>query len=70
MKPCLSRNDGSICDCTRSPLGILVWLIQSVHFRGGHDLPIIAGHQMVVVYKGLSRVISEFVLQNDQTGCF
>ncbi len=59
-----------IRDCTSSSLGILVRLIQSVHLRGGHGSPIIAWHQIVVVYKGLSGVICQFVLQDDQTGRF
>ena len=66
----LLLNDRSICDRSSSPLGILVWLIQSVCFRGGHGIPVIVGYQMVVVYKGLSGVIGEFVLQDDQTGRF
>jgi hypothetical protein len=66
----LFPNNRSIRDCTSSSLGILVWLIQSVYFRGRRGFPIIAGYQIVVVYKGLSGVICEFVLQDDQTGRF
>lgn len=63
-------NGRSIRHWTSSSLGILVWLIQPVHFRGRYGFPIIVGYQIVVVYKGLSGVICEFVLQDDQTGRF
>jgi len=66
----LLPDDRSICDCTSTSLGILVWLILSVHLRSGHGFPIMAGYQIVVVYKGLGGVVCEFVLQYDQTGRF